>query len=893
MNDGRLFSWLKTLTTTAGLVCLLFLSLNLSAQDYKSKYERDLHVQAFEYLEVKDYQSAQRNYDQLIELNPENWQYALEYGLAYLNAPTNKKKSIKYFERALRYSTYDTLPEIYYYLGRAFQLNHEFEKAIETYRVFESEITTKGKAAEKLRHEIDNYIKTCQHGIYHMSLNEKNPLENAEKPINDVRKYCISKDEYILVENLGSKVNSPFSDYAPVFMNNENTLVFTSRRGDVGGVGEIYIDGKFFEDIFISNIKEGDWSEPVKIDYSNQFDSEFKNDPDKHNSSVSVSLKENKLYTCTNNKILESKKANNVWMKPDFLEEGVINVKKARQISAFLHPNEQILFVVSDKKGGYGGTDIYFSELQSNGNWGPLQNLGPVINTEEDEDSPFIVPDGNTLYFSSKGHSSIGGFDIFRSKMRDGKWDTPISLGIPINTPANETHYMVSSVDNRLAYYSSSRPDGYGDMDIYKISRKADELERIEDSIPDLDLETLLQIDSIVSEIERIKGKEAANLALTQLKKQEMSLSQAAEQYIGDDIALVSPDDKPAEPTEPGDDIDDIPLPDFPIDIPGDDPIDLPDIPIEDPDAPKELPKEEPKEDPIAVPVPIPDVPKEEPKEEPIEIPVEEPKEEPKEEPIEIPVEEPKEDPVDIPVEEPKEIPTEPLEKPSDEMAAAVKDLFRDILFDFNVNQLNDENREQLRQLRDWLKENPNQLLVLEGHADDRGTNEVNMIVSKQRVLMVFDYLVKQGADPMRMSYDYKGEEEPKVENNSAENRHKNRRVELDVESTLFFTYVNFGFDSYALIQKAQDKIDDIAVYMKVNPGTKVHLSGFTDKIGNPAYNKILAEKRVKAAYNYLVDKGVDASRITYDSYGEDKPTVPDNYPNSNALNRRVEFRIK
>ena len=145
----------------------------------------------------------------------------------------------------------------------------------------------------------------------------------------------------------------------------------------------------------------------------------------------------------------------------------------------------------------------------------------------------------------------------------------------------------------------------------------------------------------------------------------------------------------------------------------------------------------------------------------------------------------------------------------------------------------------------------------------------------------------------MRMSYDYKGEEEPKVENNSAENRHKNRRVELDVESTLFFTYVNFGFDSYALIQKAQDKIDDIADYMKVNPGTKVHLSGFTDKIGNPAYNKILAEKRVKSAYNYLVDKGVDASRITYDSYGEDKPTVPDNYPNSNALNRRVEFRIK
>lgn len=834
------------------------------SQDYTSKYERDLHMQAFEYLELKDYESAQRNYAQLVELNPTSWQYSLDYGLAYLNAPLHKEKSIPFFEAAISKSTIDTLPEIYYYLARAYQLAQNFEKAIETYKVFEDNITTKGKAAEKLRHEIDNYIKMCQHGIYHMSLNEKNPLENAEKPINDIKKYYISKDEYILVENLGSNVNSPFSDYAPVFMNGESTLVFTSRRGDVGGVGEIYIDGKFFEDIFISNFKEGSWSEPVKIDYNNLFDKEFTNDPNKHNSSVSVNLKETKLYSYTNNKILVSEKFNDVWMKPEYLEEGVINVKKARQTSAFLHPNESILYLVSDQKGGFGGTDIYFAELQGDGSWGPLQNLGPVVNTEEDEDSPYILPDGNTLYFSSKGHSSIGGFDVFRSKLRDNEWSTPISLGIPINTPANETHYMVSAVDNRWAYYSSSRSDGYGDMDIYKISRRADELEKIEDSNPDLDLETLLQIDSIVFEIERIKGKEAANLALTRLKKREISLSQAAEEFIGDEVVMADPNERPQEPSN-DDDLDDIPLPDIPIELPTEDPIELPDIPIEN-----------------IVEGPIEELPIEEPKE---ELPFEEPKEE-------LPMEDPKEE---LPIEEPKEEPKEvtPTETPTEEMAEAVRGLFEDLLFDFNANSLNSENQEQLKRLTAWLNDNLNQLLILEGHADDKGSDDVNMLVSKQRVLMVFEYLVKQGADPLRVSYDYKGESEAKVPNTSAENRQKNRRVELTAEQTLFFTYVNFGFDSYAINVKSKEKIDDVADFMKANPNSKVHMSGFTDKIGNPDYNKMLSSKRVKAAYKYLVGKGVDANRISYDAYDEAKPTVPDNYPNSNALNRRVEFRIK
>jgi tetratricopeptide (TPR) repeat protein len=172
-----------------GTLILLFASFSASSQDYQSKYERDLHTQAFQYLELKEFESSQRNYEQLVKLVPDNWLYICEFGLAYLKAPKNKVKSIQQFERAIELSgeTFgDTIPELIYYLGRAYQLDHQFEEAMSMYGIFTEKLgDKKNKATENLKSEIDNYVKMCQHGIYHLKLNEKNPLENKQWKTED------------------------------------------------------------------------------------------------------------------------------------------------------------------------------------------------------------------------------------------------------------------------------------------------------------------------------------------------------------------------------------------------------------------------------------------------------------------------------------------------------------------------------------------------------------------------------------------------------------------------------------------------------------------------------------------------------------------------------------
>ena len=115
-----------------------------------------------------------------------------------------------------------------------------------------------------------------------------------------------------------------------------------------------------------------------------------------------------------------------------------------------------------------GGKDIYMATLQEDDSWGQIKNMGPKFNTEFDEDAPFIHANGNLLYFSSQGHNSMGGFDIFFSTLKDGKWGKPTNVGAPINTPNDDIFYVVSANGER-AYFSSARKGGMGGQDIYVV----------------------------------------------------------------------------------------------------------------------------------------------------------------------------------------------------------------------------------------------------------------------------------------------------------------------------------------------------------------------------------------------------------------------------------------
>ncbi|MCE2743343.1 MAG: hypothetical protein LW701_07235 [Fluviicola sp.] len=127
------------------------------------------------------------------------------------------------------------------------------------------------------------------------------------------------------------------------------------------------------------------------------------------------------------------------------------------------------MYFVSDRPGGLGGRDIYRVVKMPDGSWSLPQNLGPNINTSSDEDSPFIASDNKTLYYSSNGPKSMGGFDIFVTiRDEDNVWGDPLNLGYPINSTGDDIFYT-TTIDGLKGYMTSFRKNGFGEKDIYEI----------------------------------------------------------------------------------------------------------------------------------------------------------------------------------------------------------------------------------------------------------------------------------------------------------------------------------------------------------------------------------------------------------------------------------------
>ena len=161
------------------------------------------------------------------------------------------------------------------------------------------------------------------------------------------------------------------------------------------------------------------------------------------------------------------------WSKPEKMTE-MINSKNGAETSAIYSPDQQVIYFSSNRPGGYGGKDIYRIKKMPDDTWSLPMNLGPTINTKYDEDAPFIHPDGVTMFFSSKGHQNMGGYDIFKSvKVEDG-WTAPENIGYPINTVGDDIYFILSA-DGKHGYYSSDMKEGYGSSDIFMINMPKEE----------------------------------------------------------------------------------------------------------------------------------------------------------------------------------------------------------------------------------------------------------------------------------------------------------------------------------------------------------------------------------------------------------------------------------
>jgi outer membrane protein OmpA-like peptidoglycan-associated protein len=229
------------------------------------------------------------------------------------------------------------------------------------------------------------------------------------------------------------------------------------------------LDGEYFEDIYESVKLNQTWGQGVQLNKSINTET--------HDACVALSpdgmeLIMYRVSPADGGDLFISNLKNNDWTSPKRLAK-TINTNYWEP-SASITSDEKTLFFTSNKKGGFGGTDIYMAKLLPNGEFGPAINLGPEINTAEDDDAPFIHPDSKTLYFSSKGHYNMGGFDIFvcTIDIENGSILTkPKNIGYPINT-AGDDIYFTWSADGKRAYFASERDGGYGDKDIYLLERE-------------------------------------------------------------------------------------------------------------------------------------------------------------------------------------------------------------------------------------------------------------------------------------------------------------------------------------------------------------------------------------------------------------------------------------
>ena len=368
---------------------------------------------------------------------------ALNYTLGYCYINLDDERALPYLEFCL--TNPGEVPEqLYYYLARAYHLEMKFDEAIEYYEKFRTQI----KKPEKHQNQVDE--------IWHEEKMCKNGIE------------LMKQESDIEVFSIGEAINSKFPEYGPIFNADNDMMMFTSCRPDTKGGGVDEYDGRYFEDIYISK-KDGDvWLKPENAGSPINTDG--------NDAIVAMSPDGQKVYLYKfkdgHGDLYRSDISGDTWSEPEKLPAPINSENWEPSMS--ITPDENIIFFASDRPGGLGGTDIYMVKKLPNGEWAQPQNLGEPINSKYDEDSPFILSDGKTLYYSSNSDRSMGGYDIFVSHMLEGNaWDTPQNLGYPINTPHDDLYFSLST-DGKIMYLSSIHAEGKGDKDIYyaKIKNK-------------------------------------------------------------------------------------------------------------------------------------------------------------------------------------------------------------------------------------------------------------------------------------------------------------------------------------------------------------------------------------------------------------------------------------
>lgn len=422
------------------IIFILLVPLIESGKIYSqiiSRQDKQLLLKADKAFDYGDYLGALKIYESLYALDSNDSETNFKLGICNFEIKKLRKNAKKYFSKVPAVD----FPEVNYYLGVLSHLSRDYERAIfyfNQYKYF-------GEDNEYSRREIDDLIEKS----------------------NTAMLFESTEDKTVSIKNMGSTINSEYSEYAPMIPADESFMVFTSRRKNPVWQNTDPL-GDYFEDVYISKKDENsNWAAPFMLDTVIN--------TAVHDACTGLSADGEKMLIYRTSKdlksgdIYESFYSDNKWSVPENIGP-IVNSPDYLETSACFSPNGDVIFFSSTRPGGYGGKDLYLVRKLQNGKWGKPFNLGPAINSQYDEDAPFVHPLGNVLFFSSEGHKNMGGYDIFKVSFDEsGKFDEPKNLGSPINT-ADDDIFFVMNTDATKGYLSSEREGGFGMQDIYTVS---------------------------------------------------------------------------------------------------------------------------------------------------------------------------------------------------------------------------------------------------------------------------------------------------------------------------------------------------------------------------------------------------------------------------------------
>ncbi len=638
--------------------------------------------------------------------------FTASYAQAYYTEKDAPRKALNYYEEARQHINALRAPEALKALEKALQKEPAFIDARLTYadlllqmeqfdraeEEFEKALASGADYAPlayfltaKAEFEQQKYAEAITHIDQYLSSDKargKREIE-AERLKESARLAASTRQEPVpfAPQSLGPGVNTELPEYLPSLTADEETLIFVRVVGNQ-------------EDFYLSRKEGGAWLPAVPLDNINH--------PQLSEGAQSIAANGKALvFTACDRQsglgrcdLYLSEMKNGQWQPARNLGSPVNTSGWESQPS--LSADGKTLYFVSDRKGGQGLIDLWYSRRQPDGSWSSPQNLGPRINTAEREQAPFIHPDGQTLYFMSDGHPSLGGFDLYLSRREeDGSWATPKNLGYPINTEANEGALAVS-LDGQTAYFSTDRAglvDSLVPQD-RKLLRRASDIYSFE-LYPDIRPQAVTYVKAIVRDALTQKPL-IAEVDFIQLDSGD-SFVQAQTDEEGEFLVVL--------PTGN----------DYALNV-----------------SKKgylfhsenfALSEASGITDPFLLKIKL-----------------------------------------------------NPIAEPLAEIPAAAKPvILKNVFFETASAALRPESTAELHRLQHLLEENPQLHIQINGHTDDVGSEEDNLLLSENRARAVYDYLVRQGINPERLRYKGYGETRPIATNETPEGRQENRRTEFEV----------------------------------------------------------------------------------------------------------------